>query len=250
MTQASLATSDNHTGTNHTGAWVNTGLPSPISPALPFLSGPSTLIKPELRTSFSATQLSQLMFTPLPEGPLSNQSRQQLEQERDQLRAMLTDTQRIYQTVQGSIPTFQQLVLTTHAQVAAAKHTLLQARGICSSTNTPSPTSMSACSWPSSACTSPSPSSPALSRAQSFSIALPHGVMDENPNQDSTSPLGMLLEPQLILERLEQEHVALGLKLSQLLREKAEAEETKKKLGDSMKRSKARVREIERKLGE
>lgn len=74
--------------------------------------------------------------------------------------------------------------------------------------------------------------------------------MDENPNQDSTSPLGMLLEPQLILERLEQEHVALGLKLSQLLREKAEAEETKKKLGDSMKRSKARVREIERKLGE
>lgn len=74
--------------------------------------------------------------------------------------------------------------------------------------------------------------------------------MDENPNQDNASPLEMLLEPQLILERLEQEHVALGLKLSQLLREKAEAEETKKKLGDSMKRSKARVREIERKLGE
>lgn len=72
--------------------------------------------------------------------------------------------------------------------------------------------------------------------------------MDESPIQDS-STLGML-EPQLILERLEQDHEALGLKLSQLLREKAEAEETKKKLGDSMKRSKARVRDIERKLGE
>ncbi|KAF9318300.1 hypothetical protein BG003_011532 [Podila horticola] len=193
------------------------------------------------------------MFAPLPEGPLSAQARHQLELERDQLRALLTDTQRIYQTVQGSIPTFQQLVLTTHAQVAAAKRALMQARGICSPSTTSSPTSMSAYSWPSSACTSPSPSSPAMSRAQSYSNALPqYGTTDnENPNQDGDSTsLGMLLDPQLILERLEQDHVALGVKLSQLLREKADAEETKKRLGDSMKRSKARVREIERRLGE
>ncbi|KAG0028015.1 hypothetical protein BGZ81_005089 [Podila clonocystis] len=191
------------------------------------------------------------MFAPLPEGPLSAQARHQLEQERDQLRTLLTDTQRVYQTVQGSIPTFQQLVLTTHAQVAAAKRTLMQARGICSPSTTSSPTTMSTYSWPSSACTSPSPSSPAMSRAQSFSNAPQYATTDENQNQDdSMSPLGMLLDPQLILERLEQEHVALGLKLSQLLREKAEAEETKKRLGDSMKRSKARVREIERRLGE
>ncbi|KAG0096695.1 hypothetical protein BGZ93_004134 [Podila epicladia] len=193
------------------------------------------------------------MFTPLPEGSLSAQARHQLEQERDQLRTLLADTQRFYQIVQGSIPTFQQLVLTTHAQVAAAKRTLMQARGICSPSNTSSPTTMSAYSWPSSACTSPSPSSPAMSRAESCSSVLPHyGATDnENTDQDdSISPLGMLLDPQSILERLEQEHVALGLKLSQLLREKAEAEETKKRLGDSMKRSKARVREIERRLGE
>ncbi|KAF9334079.1 hypothetical protein BG006_002743 [Podila minutissima] len=193
------------------------------------------------------------MCTPLPDGPLSAQARRQLEQERDQLRTLLADTQRVYQIVQGSIPTFQQLVLTTHAQVAAAKRTLMQARGICSTSTTSSPTSMSAYSWPSSTCTSPSPSSPAMSRAQSFSSVQPHceATDNENTNQDdSISPLGTLLDPQLILERLEQEHVALGLKLSQLLREKAEAEETKKRLGDSMKRSKARVREIERRLGE
>ncbi|KAG0042323.1 hypothetical protein BGZ90_009433 [Linnemannia elongata] len=52
------------------------------------------------------------------------------------------------------------------------------------------------------------------------------------------------------LERLEQEHVELGLKLSQVLRDKAEAEETKKRLNDYMMRAKSRIREIEQKLSE
>jgi len=52
------------------------------------------------------------------------------------------------------------------------------------------------------------------------------------------------------LHRLEQEHVDLGLKLSQVLRDKAEAEETKKRLNDYMLRAKTRIREIESKLCE
>jgi predicted nuclease with TOPRIM domain len=54
----------------------------------------------------------------------------------------------------------------------------------------------------------------------------------------------------LNLERLEQEHVELGLKLSQVLRDKAEAEETKKRLNDYMMRAKSRIKEIEQKLSE
>ncbi|KAF9418861.1 hypothetical protein BGZ94_009571 [Podila epigama] len=192
------------------------------------------------------------MAATLQKKPLSMLERAQLEQERDQLRLRLIETQKEYQTVQGSIPPFQQLVLTTHAQVAAAKQTLLQARGTSTTSScstTPSPTtSMTMFTWPPSACSSPTQSSPALSRAPSFSNVLP--PQQQHQESAAVSSETTTLMTQETITRLEQEHFALGLKLSQLLREKAEAEETKKKLGDGMNRAKVRIREIEQKLAE
>jgi molecular chaperone GrpE (heat shock protein) len=51
------------------------------------------------------------------------------------------------------------------------------------------------------------------------------------------------------LAKLKQQHAELGGRLSQLLRDKAAAEETKKRLSDGLLRTKARMKEIERRLG-
>ena len=51
------------------------------------------------------------------------------------------------------------------------------------------------------------------------------------------------------LAKLKQQHAELGGRLSQLLRDKAAAEETKKRLNDGLLRTKARMKEIERRLG-
>ncbi|KAF9197605.1 hypothetical protein BGZ49_001883 [Haplosporangium sp. Z 27] len=47
------------------------------------------------------------------------------------------------------------------------------------------------------------------------------------------------------LKRLEKEHAELGSKLTQLLRDKAAAEETKKRMNDGLLKAKARIKEIE-----
>ncbi|KAG0044009.1 hypothetical protein BGZ89_006218 [Linnemannia elongata] len=126
-------------------------------------------------------------FSPIPAGPLSPDARAQLQNELDQIRKCSAESQTAYNAAHASIPSYQQLVLTTHAQVAAAKQADLLS-----------------------------------------------GIQAHGQN----------------LERLEQEHVELGLKLSQVLRDKAEAEETKKRLNDYMMRAKSRIREIEQKLSE
>ncbi|KAF9957379.1 hypothetical protein BGZ72_001869 [Mortierella alpina] len=51
------------------------------------------------------------------------------------------------------------------------------------------------------------------------------------------------------MTKLKQQHADLGGRLSQLLRDKAAAEETKKRLNDGLLRTKARMKEIERRLG-
>ncbi|KAG0217363.1 hypothetical protein BGX33_010776 [Mortierella sp. NVP41] len=52
------------------------------------------------------------------------------------------------------------------------------------------------------------------------------------------------------LDKLGERHAILGRQLSQLLRDKAAAEETKKRLNDGLLRAKARIKAIELKLGE
>ncbi|KAG0082957.1 hypothetical protein BGZ93_002106, partial [Podila epicladia] len=142
-------------------------------------------------------------------------ARAQLQGELDHIRQSILDTQLAYNTAHASIPTYQQLVLTTHAQVAAAKQAVLKAKGASSSSSNASSSSNSAS--PSNASSPPSPSSPLDQQA---------------------------------LQELEQEHIELGLRLSQVLRDKAEAEETKKRLNDYMLKAKSRIKELEQRLRE
>ncbi|KAG0196733.1 hypothetical protein BGX28_009804 [Mortierella sp. GBA30] len=164
---------------------------------------------------------------PIPDGALSDDARAQLEDELEHIRKSSAESQLAFNAAHASIPTYQQLVLTTHAQVAAAKKAVLQAKGISSSGSSSTTNSSST----SNASSPPSPSSP----------------LNNHLNQDM---LKSVEEHERNLQRLEQEHVELGLKLSQVLRDKAEAEETKKKLNDYMLRAKARIKEIEQKLRE
>ncbi|KAF9302572.1 hypothetical protein BGZ74_005165 [Mortierella antarctica] len=153
--------------------------------------------------------------SPLPSGVLSEDARAQLQGELDHIRQSILETQLAYNTAHASIPTYQQLVLTTHAQVAAAKQAVLKAKGASSSSSNASSSSNSAS--PSNASSPPSPSSPLDQQA---------------------------------LQELEKEHIELGLRLSQVLRDKAEAEETKKRLNDQMLKAKSRIKELEQRLRE
>ncbi|KAF9284286.1 hypothetical protein BGZ68_004790, partial [Mortierella alpina] len=150
-----------------------------------------------------------------------------LQNELEQIRKSSAESQLAYNAAHASIPTYQQLVLTTHAQVAAAKQAVLHAKGISSSGSSSTTNSSST----SNASSPPSPSSP----------------LNNHLNQDM---LKSVEEHERNLQRLEQEHVELGLKLSQVLRDKAEAEETKKRLNDYMIRAKSRIKELEQKLRE
>ncbi|KAG0040957.1 hypothetical protein BGZ82_005508 [Podila clonocystis] len=163
----------------------------------------------------SITALDTIATSPLPSGVLSNDARAQLQGELDHIRQSVLETQLAYNTAHASIPTYQQLVLTTHAQVAAAKQAVLKAKGVSSSSSNASSSSNSAS--PSNASSPPSPSSP----------------LDQQG-----------------LQELEQEHIELGLRLSQVLRDKAEAEETKKRLNDYMLKAKSRIKELEQRLRE
>ncbi|KAG0283523.1 hypothetical protein BGZ97_008510 [Linnemannia gamsii] len=167
-------------------------------------------------------------FSPIPAGPLSPDARAQLQNELDQIRKCSAESQTAYNAAHASIPTYQQLVLTTHAQVAAAKQAVLKAKGLTpSSSSAPSiANSISSSSSTSNASSPPSPLSPLNNHMHQDLI---NGIQAHGQN----------------LERLE-----LGLKLSKVLRDKAEAEETKKRLNDYMMRAKSRIREIEQKLSE
>lgn len=57
-------------------------------------------------------------------------------------------------------------------------------------------------------------------------------------------------DPETRLDKLGNQHAILGGQLSQLLRDKAAAEDVKKRLNDGLLRAKARIKAIEDKLGE
>ncbi|KAF9409150.1 hypothetical protein BGZ94_002039 [Podila epigama] len=167
----------------------------------------------------SITALDSIPTSPLPSGILSEEARAQLQKELAQIRQSIVDTQHSVNIAHASIPTYQQLVLTTHAQVAAAKQAVLAARGITSSNASPIPSSASS--------NTSSPHSPS------------------SPRHENESDVSLER-----LRALEQEHIDLGLRLSQVLRDKAEAEETKKRLNDYILKAKSRIKEIEQRLQE
>ncbi|KAG0051557.1 hypothetical protein BGZ83_003566 [Gryganskiella cystojenkinii] len=182
--------------------------------------------------AISICTLDLTLLPPIPSGPLTNETRVQRKEELDQIKKCSSESQIAYNTAHASITAYQELVLTTHAQVAAAKQALLRAKGIASTGSSSNVSSNST----SSASSPPSPSSPLNSHlVQQQQEILLKGCVDDHERN---------------LQRLEQEHVDLGLKLSQVLRDKAEAEETKKRLNDYMLRAKSRIKEIEQKLRE
>ncbi|KAG0271124.1 hypothetical protein BGZ95_001128 [Linnemannia exigua] len=181
----------------------------------------------------SPLPLADFTFSPIPAGPLSPEARAQLQNELDQIRKCSAESQTAYNAAHASIPTYQQLVLTTHAQVAAAKQAVLQAKGL-TPTSSSAPSIANSTSSSSSTSNASSPPSPLSPLNNHMHQDLLNGIQAHGQN----------------LERLEQEHVELGLKLSRVLRDKAEAEETKKRLNDYMMRAKSRIRQIEQKLSE
>ncbi|KAF9974840.1 hypothetical protein BGZ65_008541, partial [Modicella reniformis] len=60
--------------------------------------------------------------------PLSSQDRISLEKELSKFKALSEKAQKTYDAVHATIQRYQQQMLSTHAQVAAAKQALLQAR--------------------------------------------------------------------------------------------------------------------------
>ncbi|KAF9994171.1 hypothetical protein BGZ65_010228 [Modicella reniformis] len=193
--------------------------------ATTFASGP-----PSPAASINAFDIS---MSPMPEGTLSNENRVQLQQELEQIRSMMAESQASYNVVYVRIPKLQQLVLSTHAQVAAAKQALLEAKG----------TLLSALSSPSSSLSS-SPSSSNNSSATNSNSSSPPSPF---------SPLNHVMqdkEHEQKVRRLEEEHMQLGINLSNILRKKAEAEANKKKLSDYLMQAKQRIKDIEQKLRE
>ncbi|KAF9347584.1 hypothetical protein BGX26_000946 [Mortierella sp. AD094] len=81
------------------------------------------------------------------------------------------------------------------------------------------------------------------SRSDSFSFApsLSNSMIEEDRDD---------VDEEARLKLLGQEHENLGRKLTQLLKDKAAAEETKKRMNDGLLKAKARIKELERKLGE
>ncbi|KAF9095157.1 hypothetical protein BGX27_001319, partial [Mortierella sp. AM989] len=193
----------------------------------------------------------------IPEGiPVSQEERTQLTTELAQLKQLSSEAQQTYTTIHATIQQYQQLVLSTHAQVAAAKRSLMQARGSNNNSNnnlysnTSSRTS-SPPSSPTSYSTSMSVSSP-RSRSNSFSFAssLSNPIIEEDNNNDNNDNNKNDVDEEARLRQLGQEHAELGHKLTELLRDKASAEETKKRMNDCLLKAKARIKELERKLGE
>ncbi|KAG0235475.1 hypothetical protein BGW42_005261 [Actinomortierella wolfii] len=167
---------------------------------------------------------------PIPDGALSDLDRAALEKELALLKTSIQDSQQVHSTTHASIPGYQELVLTTHAQVAQAKKAVLEARQQIQQLQSSSSSSTNSAS----ASATPSPPSSPVSRT---------GASDGAESADGE-------DMHARLARLEQEHEQLGNKLTQVLRDKAEAEEAKKRLHDYINWAKSRSREIENKLKE
>ncbi|KAF9975346.1 hypothetical protein BGZ73_001067 [Actinomortierella ambigua] len=180
---------------------------------------------------------------PIPEGSLTDLDRAALEKELELLKSSVRDSQQVYSTTHASIPGFQELVLTTHAQVAQAKKAVLETRQQIhkqqhhhsqqQSEDQPTSSNSSYSGTPPPPSATPSPPNSPLSRSDA----------PDDSTTDADDDLARLA-------RLEREHELLGKKLTQVLRDKAEAEETKKRLSDYMAWAKSRTREIENKLQE
>ncbi|KAG0074398.1 hypothetical protein BGZ90_010803, partial [Linnemannia elongata] len=102
-------------------------------PPLPFPSSTTTPTPSpsyiHLTSSSSSTILDPIhYFSPIPEGTPSQKERQDLVRELDEIREASSEAREAYTAVHGVIQQYQQLVLSTHAQVAAAKVALVQAR--------------------------------------------------------------------------------------------------------------------------
>ncbi|KAF8927767.1 hypothetical protein EDD21DRAFT_355593 [Dissophora ornata] len=213
----SVGSNSTHANTaNHEDKDVDDGLPSPTSPLM-------------------TTPLLDLLLLrdthPIPDGKLSDSDRADLSHELDQLKVLSAEAQQTYLTVHASIQQYQQLVLSTHAQVAAAKQALVQASNTLSRTSSPPST--------------PRPSSP-LGRSDSYTNPdTPRASCDSDNATHSASQ-----EDEARLRKLGEQHVDLGNRLSHLLRDKAAEEETKKRLNDGLVKAKARIKEIEQKLDE
>ncbi|KAG0261540.1 hypothetical protein BG011_000946 [Mortierella polycephala] len=262
-------------------------LPSPISPTSIAISSGST--------NPFVLALDQLKSLPTTDNSTRSEpkTRTRLEQELEQIRTSSSEAQQTYHTVHTSIQEYQQLVLSTHAQVAAAKQSLIKARESLSQFQSQSSSNGSSSVSPTS--TSTSTSSPSLSRwttktANYSSPSTPQTSKNSHPrpisspdetrsntlsrrniegsdisNQpqcekenedDERSESDVALQQQVLRDKaahvhqLEQDHAELGGRLSQLLSDKAEAEETKKKLSDGLWKAKARIKDIERQLRE
>ncbi|KAF9097161.1 hypothetical protein BGX23_009650 [Mortierella sp. AD031] len=319
--------------------------PTTISPSLSLLTSP-----------VSATILDPIHYFSLmiPEGAPTAEERQELVRELAEIHEATVEARQACTAVHGSIQQYQQLVLSTHAQVAAAKLALVQARelvssngnmnnrGVCgdggkqgrkmrgsrerssnsssnkataagggggsmrtsrssyfppcttigpNSTETDKETEAGAVAMvstlsssslnmanaspfiPSSCSIASSPLSPSspflLSRteeedesdgdATTTSSGRNANSFDESDSPSSSSSSSSSPssdvddedeDMETRLDKLGERHAILGRQLSQLLRDKAAAEETKKRLNDGLLRAKARIKAIELKLGE
>ncbi|KAF9103064.1 hypothetical protein BGX29_003861 [Mortierella sp. GBA35] len=200
--------------------------PTTISPSLSLLTSP-----------VSATILDPIHYFSLmiPEGAPTAEERQELARELAEIHEATVEARQACTAVHGSIQQYQQLVLSTHAQVAAAKLALVQARELVSKEEDESDgdaTTTSSGRNANSFDDSDSPSSSSSSSSPSSDVD------DEDEDMETR------------LDKLGERHAILGRQLSQLLRDKAAAEETKKRLNDGLLRAKARIKAIELKLGE
>ncbi|KAG0197918.1 hypothetical protein BGX28_008582 [Mortierella sp. GBA30] len=229
--------------------------------------------------------------TPILEGKLSEQDRDQLQNALRLMQESSEQAQQAYMAVHASIQQYQQLMLSTHAQVAAAKQALIQAQGKnnshsganylsppVSTRTSPSQSTFSSSSFTSTSTSSTSlvssnissnastpPSSPITpNHRHSFPFSTSERLVENSSptsavatrdtNANQTAPDHHLDQDKeteaQVLARLKQQHTELGDRLSQLLKDKATAEETKKRLNDGLLRTKARIKEIERRLRE
>ncbi|KAG0310847.1 hypothetical protein BGZ99_010515 [Dissophora globulifera] len=204
------------------------------------------------------------------------------------LKLLYEKAQRTHNDIHGAIQQYQQLVLTTHARVASAKNALMLATCTSPQTSFPFPPRGSttgqqqqprsnASSRASSPPTTPGAFYPSPRRGLHFprraradSDVDAHGIhtsavaSDLDRTNSSSSSNGLTNgytsnttttddsedSEMARVQQLRREHADLGRRLSQLLIDKAAAEEAKKRLGDGLNQARARIREIERILAE
>ncbi|KAG0284401.1 hypothetical protein BGZ98_005934, partial [Dissophora globulifera] len=193
--------------------------------------------------------------------------------------------QRTHNDIHGAIQQYQQLVLTTHARVASAKNALMLATCTSPQTSFPFPPRATGQQQPRSNASSRASSPPTTPgafcpsprrglhfprRTRADSDVDAHGIhtsavaSDLDRTNSSSSSNGHANgytsntkttddsedSEMARVQQLRREHADLGRRLSQLLIDKAAAEEAKKRLGDGLNQARARIREIERILAE